>query len=246
METQTLCRQECVRNQEFKMLSATLLFISCAQRNYWCQRQRSPVSWSSLRNLIKPGGREKENMRQGQTKKRQSHSFPCWDASNEYQMYESLQEVPGSRRKTYRAQLARGKRPWCYESLIHERHEWHVACVVKLFGDLLLCPQTEPCWETCEASDIFRMRIWSVGICGAMLRVLMMHVVREYKGMLFAFCYKQYHKRFSRLQWFGVGHRVLAAPTCWTCENQWLEFHHCGCLAPWQYFCCLLGAPTGT
>ena len=198
METQTLCRQECVRNQEFKMLSATLLFISCAQRNYWCQRQRSPVSWSSLRNLIKPGGREKENMRQGQPKKRQSHSFPCWDASNEYQMYESLQEVPGSRRKTYRAQLARGKRPWCYESLIHERHERHVACVVKLFDDLLLCPQTEPCWETCEASDIFRMRIWSVGICGAMLRVLMLHVVREYKGMLFA---------------FGVGHRVFATST---------------------------------
>ena len=48
---------------------------------------------------------------------------------------------------------------WCYESLIHERHERHVACVVKLFDDLLLCPQTEPCWETCEASDIFRMRI---------------------------------------------------------------------------------------
>ena len=74
-------------------------------------------------------------------------------------MYESRQEVPGSRRKTYRAQLARGKRPWCYESLIHERHERHVACVVKLFGDLLFYPPNKPCWETCEVSDIFRMRI---------------------------------------------------------------------------------------
>lgn len=37
----------------------------------------------------------------------------------------------------------------------------------------------------------------------------------------------------------------LLLPHCWTCENQRLDFH-CRCLAPWQYFCCLLGAPTGT